>query len=169
MNIRPLRTEDASAFQELRLLALKESASAFSSSYEQERNRAVDQISALIAASPERTFFGCFIDEQLAGVCGVGREQGDKQRHISFVRSMYVAPAVRGNGIGRMLLRASLDKAAEWTGVEQVSLSATAANEAAVNLYKSAGFVEVGRMPRALKIEAEYFDEITMLHRLGTT
>jgi ribosomal protein S18 acetylase RimI-like enzyme len=49
--------------------------------------------------------------------------------------------------------------------VEQVTLSVTASNEAAVRLYKAAGFMEVGRMPRALKMGPDYFDELMMVHR----
>ena len=167
MNIRALGPEDAPAFQELRLFALNESPSAFGSSYEEERNRTTQQIEAFVAGSPERTIFGCIANNQLVGVCGVGREQGLKQRHIAFIRSMYVAPTARGHGVGRELLLAAVDKAEHWSGVEQVSLAVTATNEPAVNLYRSCGFVEIGRMPRALKVHAEYFDEITMLYRLG--
>ena len=168
MNIRALGSEDAHTFQELRLFALKECPSAFGSSYEEECDRSPQQIATFLEGSPERTFFGCIDGDKLAGVCGVGREQGSKERHIAFVRSMYVAPEARGNGIGKELLLAALAKAAEWSGIEQVSLAVTATNEAAVKLYRSCGFEEVGRMPRALKVHTKYYDEITMLNRLGT-
>ena len=45
----------------------------------------------------------------------------------------------------------------------EVTLSVTASNEAAVRLYKAAGFMEVGRMPRALKMGPNYFDELMMV------
>jgi hypothetical protein len=32
-----------------------------------------------------------------------------------------------------------------------------------VRLYKAAGFMEVGRMPRALKMGPNYFDELMMV------
>ncbi len=57
----------------------------------------------------------------------------------------------------------ALQQAWSWHGVEQVTLSVTANNEAAVRLYKAAGFMEVGRMPRALKMGRDYFDELIML------
>ena len=46
----------------------------------------------------------------------------------------------------------------------EVTLSVTASNEAAVRLYKAAGFMEVGRMPRALKMGPNHFDELMMVH-----
>jgi ribosomal protein S18 acetylase RimI-like enzyme len=91
------------------------------------------------------------------------RLQGLKERHIAFIRSMYVAPQARGQGAGQQLLAAALQQAWSWQGVEQVTLSVTASNEAAVRLYKSAGFMEVGRMPRALKMGPYYFDELMMV------
>jgi plasmid maintenance system killer protein len=62
---------------------------------------------------------------------GVGREQGLKERHIAFIRSMYVAPQARGQGAGQQLLAAALQQAWSWEGVEQVTLSVTASNDAA--------------------------------------
>jgi len=94
---------------------------------------------------------------------GVGREQGLKERHIAFIRSLYVAAQARSQGAGRQLLAAALQQAWSWQGVEQVTLSVTASNEAAVRLYKAAGFMEVGRMPRALKVGPSYFDELIMV------
>jgi RimJ/RimL family protein N-acetyltransferase len=167
MNIRILGPEDAQAFQVLRLFALQESPSAFGSSHEEERDRTIQQVSAHLSGSPERRFFGYFENDELVAVVGVGREQGLKERHNAFVRSMFVAPVVRGRGIGKQLIQAALAQAFEWSGVEQVSLTVTATNQAAIHLYCSCGFVELGCMPRALKIEAEYYDEITMQHRLG--
>jgi ribosomal protein S18 acetylase RimI-like enzyme len=146
---------------------LKESPSAFGSIYEEECDRNAQQVATFIAGSDERIFFGWFADEKLSGVCGVGREQGMKERHIAFIRSVYVAPAERNKGVGRQLLLAAMVRASGWPGIEQVTLAVTASNDSAVNLYKSCGFVEVSSMPRALKLASEYFDEITMLHRLG--
>jgi len=167
MNIHILGPEDAQAFQALRLFALQESPSAFGSSHEEERDRTMQQISAHLSDSPERRFFGYFENDELVAVVGVGREQGFKERHNAFVRSMFVSPAVRGRGIGKLLLQAALAQALAWSGVEQISLAVTATNQAAIHLYRSCGFVEVGCMPRALKVEAEYYDEITMQHRFG--
>ena len=80
---------------------------------------------------------------------------------------MFVAPGYRGKGAGKQLLLAALDQVVQWAGVEQVALSVTATNEPALSLYKSGGFIEVGRMPRALRVKSQYYDEINMLRWLG--
>ncbi len=36
-------------------------------------------------------------------------------------------------------------------------------HDAALRLYQAAGFMEVGRMPRALKVGPDYFDELMMV------
>jgi ribosomal protein S18 acetylase RimI-like enzyme len=164
-DLRPLTAADACEFQRLRLQGLQESPSSFGSSHEEEAHKTPDQVQQHIAGSVERVFLGMFTGTELVGMVGVGREQGLKERHIAFIRSMYVAPQARGQGAGQQLLAAALQQAWSWQGVEQVTLSVTASNEAAVRLYKAAGFMEVGRMPRALKMGPNYFDELMMVHR----
>jgi ribosomal protein S18 acetylase RimI-like enzyme len=163
VHLRPLTAADASEFQRLRLQGLQGSPSSFGSSHEEEVHKTLDQVRQHVAGSVERVFLGLFIGTEMVGMVGVGREQGQKERHIAFIRSMYVAPQARGQGAGQQLLAAALQQAWSWQGVEQVTLSVTASNEAAVRLYKSAGFMEVGRMPRALKMGPNYFDELMMV------
>jgi RimJ/RimL family protein N-acetyltransferase len=166
VNIRRLRASDAPAFQALRLYGLKESPSAFGSSFEEEQTRTIQQVEHHLEGTQERVFFGSFADGGLLGMVGVGREQGLKERHIAFIRSMYVAPQARHQGAARGLLQVALNQAAAWSGVEQVTLSVTAANTGALALYRSVGFREVGHMPRALRIGTEYFDEVLMFRLL---
>jgi ribosomal protein S18 acetylase RimI-like enzyme len=157
VSIRELEANDVVAFQEVRLYALQESPSAFGSSHDEERDRPTEAVRALISGSKERVFFGAFHQSSLVGIVGVGREQGAKQRHTAFVRSMFVAPEYRGLGIGKQLLDAAIQRARGWMGVEQVTLAVTADNDAAVRLYRTLGFEVVGRMPRALRIESPRF------------
>lgn len=88
-------------------------------------------------------------------------------RRIAFVRSMYVTPSARGKGVGRQLMLAAIAEAASWNGVEQISLSVTASNHSAIVLYRHVGFVEVGRMPRALRVDGVYHDELSMVRMLA--
>ena len=55
------------------------------------------------------------------------------------ITQICVAPAVRGTGIGHALLRASLTTLREM-GCRSASLTVTAANDDAVELYKRVGF-----------------------------
>ena len=167
MNIRRLDASDASDFLRLRLFGLLEAPSAFASNYQDEKGRTIEQVQGHLLGSSETASFGGVEANELVGVIGVGREQRANERHMAFIRSMYVAPDARGKGLGRHLLRAALNQVASWNGVEQVKLSVTASNAPAVRLYQSVDFVEVGRVPRALRLGSEYFDELIMLRVMG--
>lgn len=68
MNIRRLRASDAPAFQALRLYGLKESPSAFGSSFEEEQTRTIQQVEHHLEGTQERVFFGSFADGGLLGM-----------------------------------------------------------------------------------------------------
>src|ERR1022692_5296190 len=108
MHIRRLVSSDAGAYQVLRLQALRDSPTAFGSSYEEECDTPIDMVAAFLAGGSDRNMFGAFVEEQLVGMIGVGREGGRKEAHKGFIRSMYVVPARRGEGIGSFLLSEDL-------------------------------------------------------------
>ncbi len=163
MNIRALHPSDASHFLRLRLFGLLEAPSAFASNYQEEKDRTIAQVRGHLVGSSKSTIFGGFEETELVGVVGVGREQRANERHMAFIRSMYVVPDARGQGLGRRLLSAALAQAESWHGVEQVKLSVTASNQPAVHLYQCAGFVGVGLVLRALRLGNNDFDELIMV------
>jgi ribosomal protein S18 acetylase RimI-like enzyme len=57
----------------------------------------------------------------------------------TYLEELYVAPAVRGRGIGRALLEAAMDAARE-AGAAHIELTTGETDTAARALYKSAGF-----------------------------
>ncbi len=63
------------------------------------------------------------------------------------ILTLAVDPLVRRQGAGRLLLQAAMDDA--WQrGAAAMFLEAASSNAAALALYGSAGFVQVGRRPR---------------------
>ncbi|UOD32137.1 GNAT family N-acetyltransferase [Massilia violaceinigra] len=167
MHLRRLTPSDASAYQSLRLAALRESPTAFSSSYEDECDTPLSVIEAHMAPDSGRNRFGAFDGEALAGVVGVGREGAAKLRHKAFVGGMVVAPAWRNKGVGRQLLAHALAFADALPGVRQVTLTITAGNAAALALYASMGFRVFGQEPRALCVDGVFYDTIYMLREAG--
>lgn len=59
------------------------------------------------------------------------------------VKRMWTAPAARGRGLGRLILR-DIEAEARRTGLERLLLETGAKLTAAVALYRSEGFVERG-------------------------
>ncbi len=69
-------------------------------------------------------------------------------------------------GLGRKVLEMVLQRGIAMPGVEQVLLSVTATQTAAIGLYQSLGFESFGLEPRALKIGDRYVDEDHMILRM---
>ena len=89
-----------------------------------------------------------------------------KQRHEAELVGMIIAPAARSKGIGKALLREFDTLVRKLPGLEQVVLSVTASNAAAVRLYEGAGFVRYGLQPRAVQVDGVYHDKALMLKQL---
>jgi ribosomal protein S18 acetylase RimI-like enzyme len=169
MQIRRLSSPDANAFQALRLQALRECPSAFSSSYEEEVELPITIIAVRLAAELGRDMFGAFSETELVGTIGFGREGARKLAHKGFIRGMYVSPAFRNQGIGRQLVSHVLQHAASLSGLRQVTLTVTASNVAAIGLYEKMGFTSFGLEPAALLVESELHDEIYMVRFVEQT
>ena len=163
MLVRRLAPSDAPAFQALRLAALRESPSSFSSSYEEECDTPLSVIEARFAPDSGRNVFGAFDGDELLGILGVGREEQLKVRHKASIRAMYVASAHRGRGVARRLLDTVIAFAASMDGVRHVTLSVTAGNAAAISLYESIGFTTYGCEPGALVVDGIAYDDQLMI------
>jgi ribosomal protein S18 acetylase RimI-like enzyme len=163
MQIRRLTPSDADPYMTLRLQALRDHATAFGSSYEEECDTPIDAVARLLATGSGRDMFGAFVEGQLVGMIGVGRESGRKERHKVSLRSMYVAPAHRGKGIGRRLVGEALSFAASIPALHHVSLAVTAGNVEATALYESMGFERTGVAPASLLVDGVLYDEIQMV------
>jgi ribosomal protein S18 acetylase RimI-like enzyme len=57
----------------------------------------------------------------------------------AYLEELYVAPGLRGKGIGRALLEAAM-KTARERGAEHIELTTSLDDTAAIGLYESAGF-----------------------------
>lgn len=171
MNIRLLSTQDAAAYQRLRLRSLQESPTAFSSSYEDEAGRTLADITARVtpAADGSVCTFGAFADAELAGFVALIHPQRKKLRHGAELAGMYVAPEYRRRGYGHALLHALIAHARSLDGVQQLKLGVNATNLAALQLYQSAGFALVGMEPDALCVDDHYYDEALYMLRFTPT
>jgi RimJ/RimL family protein N-acetyltransferase len=73
---------------------------------------------------------------------------------------MYVCPQARSTGLAGALVARVLEHAVGL--VEDVHLRVVTSNTAALTLYRRAGFLEYGLDRRALKVGADYHDELLM-------
>ena len=109
---------------------------------------------------------GC-VREWPPGVAGFYRDTGLKSRHKGRIWGVYVTPTKRVAGVGRRLLQSLLERAQKIEGMEQILLSVTKPQTAAIGLYRSLGFESFGSEPRALRIGDRWIDEEYMILRLN--
>jgi len=166
MEIRFLTAEDAAEWSRLRLEALERDPAAFSSSIEEHQALPIEEVRKRLSANPHSFVVGAFEEGRLFGMAGFHRETGPKTRHKGRVWGVYVTPSKRGKGLSRRMMDALLKRAAEIAGLEQILLSVTKTQTAALALYRSLGFVSFGTEPRALNIGGEFIDEHYLVLRL---
>lgn len=156
--LRRLRSDDASAFRQVRLRALREHPEAFGASWEEEQ----DQPESRFAERLENghVIGGISEGEMIVGTIGISRSKGQKTQHIGSIWGMYVSPAARGKGLARQLLNAAV---AEFgPSVRSLRLCVEANNDPAIKLYESAGFKRWALEAEALKVGDTFHDEILM-------
>ena len=167
--VRKLTPEDAELVLAARLEQVELEATAFAESPAEVRARTPAVVAERLAAPQEEAFvLGAFADGRLAGTAGYFRRPEAKTRHKGRIWGVFVAPAFRGHGLGRALLRALVDEARTIDGLEQLDLSVAVTQRAARRLYESLGFSIYGRELRSLKVGDGYVDEDLMaLHLHG--
>ena len=144
VSLEPISPISASVFKAVRLSALRESPTAFGSTYEQESQLSDAEWSNRASACTRDGFVGYLAMEAGIG-CGIARATPDNQDSaVAWLESMWVAPSHRRDGIGRLLV----NKILAWArsrGMRTVKLSVTSSNEPAICFYKRLGFCLTGR------------------------
>ena len=126
-------------FKEIRLRALQDAPSAFSSTYAKESQLSdADWIERAVQWSGERSVAYLALDKTIAcGIAGAFLDHDDAA--LAHLVSMWVAPAHRRFGIGATLVGAIV----EWARtqrVDRLQLLVTSTNDGAIKFYERLGF-----------------------------
>lgn len=163
MDVRVLTDGDAADYFDLRLDGLRREPTAFGTSASEYALRPLSAVRARLLPDPDSVTVGAFVEGDLVGVATLVRSEALKTRHKASVVAVYVAPHVRGRGVGRAVLSRVLDHARKAEGLDQLTLAVSATQTAARALYVSLGFVPFGLEPRALRVEGQDVDEEHMV------
>ena len=157
IQIRQLTPADAESFRELRLEGLRLNPEAFGSTYDFEKDQSLERYTGWLTNS---AVFGAYQNSELIGTASFTIASGLKESHKGLLRAMYVRPAARRMGAGRLLVQAVIATARQK--VEQVQLAVVSDNQPAIRLYQTLGFRPYGLEKNALKHNNQYADEILM-------
>ncbi len=155
-----LRPEQWEEYKNLRLRSLKEEPYAYISTYENSSNEADEKwrIRLEEAQKGDRQWLTFARQgEELVGMVGAFRVLGEPTVEII---SAFVAKEARGHGVGKKLMEHLLDSIRKNKEIEKLHLEVNSTLPAAVNLYKSSGFVITGNVKRVLGDGEEYEDYI---------
>lgn len=83
-------------------------------------------------------------DNEVAGVCALIKMEGKPYDYE--LAKMAVSPQYQGQGIGRLIGEAVIEKA-KSLGARNVYLESNTKLTTAINLYRKLGFIEVGGIP----------------------
>ena len=148
--IRRLVVTDLDAYFQNRLEALKDSPSAFLSTYDEEVGRGNQHFkNTLSHLGNEKLIFGVVHDQKILGTIGIYKEEKSKLSHRAEIWGMYISPEIRGQGYGRKLLDVAISFAKTEMKVHGIGLSAESNNQTAIKLYESCGFKRWGSDPYA--------------------
>lgn len=111
---------------------------------------------------------GAFSDEgELLGTAGFKRDLFVKLKHKGLIFRMYVSEKAKGQGLGRKLLQACVERAMQGEGLRQIYLTVVATNHRAKKLYLSEGFETFAVERHSIQMaENEFVDEDSMIKYL---
>ena len=142
--LEPITPQNVFVFKEVRLRALRDTPTAFGSTYAREAQLTdAEWIERAIRWNGEKGIGFLAMDDGVAcGIAGSFLDENDSTR--AQLISMWTSPTHRRNGVGRLLV----DEVAAWAhlrGARTLLLTVTSVNEPAMRFYERLGFTRTGR------------------------
>jgi ribosomal protein S18 acetylase RimI-like enzyme len=170
--IAPITPDRAKDYNALVKRGLREHPSSFDTDITQIEPRSARQVARGIRRFDPASgaILGAFDrSNELVGTAMVLRRSAPKQAHCADVLFVYVPVECQGKGIAKQLMTAIIVAARQIPGVEQLHLTVNQNGSPAQALYESFGFESIGVVPRAIRVQDDYFDQAQMWLPLGNT
>lgn len=152
-------------YKKLRLQSLQTDPSAFLGSLEEESSYPDATWQERLESSllpNNNTMLFAEDDGKIVGMVGILYNKPRKIQHIANIVSFYVDPMWRGQGIGKALIQKALEELAENNVISKISIIVATPQEAAIALYQSFGFEQVGLLKNNILIDGAYYHELIM-------
>jgi ribosomal protein S18 acetylase RimI-like enzyme len=160
--IRRLVAADAASFRELRLLGLERHPEAFATGADAWRDPDDAAVIAAMGAEgdpSDRFVLGSFEEDRIVGVIGFKREVRASLRHKGTLWGLLVHPERRRRGHGGALLDAALARLRDVPELAYVRIVVTTADDAALRVFRSRGFVRYAVETGGLRVGGSAFDQ----------
>src|SRR6185503_1371694 len=118
ITIREATPSDVSQYRELRLHALENAPTAFSSDYQVNLNQPISFWERRLASDEYGTIFFAQYENKLIGMTGIYQNESPKTRHSADIVSVYVCPEWRGLHIAEELIEACI----AWAKAREVNI-----------------------------------------------
>jgi ribosomal protein S18 acetylase RimI-like enzyme len=106
---------------------------------------------------PERTLIVGRLDNVIVGSAQLVRptKNNEAQAHSGQLTTSFMAPWARGHGLARMIAEA-VEYHARKIGLSVLNLDVRETQEAAITLYRSLGYHEIGRHEHYAKVDGKF-------------
>lgn len=158
---RELNEADASAYQVLRMKALKEEPHAFTRSYDDECTLSNHDFEVHITATDNRFTLGVFDGNNLVACVHFSRPPQSQKRHLGEVTDLYVEPSYRSEDIGKDLLSDCIERATDMPYLAYLDATCSSDSIHAMRLFERAGFEVWGVETNAIHVNGK---AVTQLH-----
>ena len=164
ISITELDPSDWERYKALRLYSLEESPLAFGRTLAEGQARSDAEWKEKLVRARQKETWLYFAEEdgELIGMIGACRQGPEKFQHSIKIVGMYVLPEVRGKGVGKMLIEHLMREVAQDPVVRKIKLIAVTTQTAAIEMYRSEGFREIGIQRAEMHHAGTYYDEILM-------
>lgn len=155
-------------YKTIRLEALKNNPTAYSTTYDEALEYSDDEWRRRITRGTRGAKQDCSLylfaydGEKVVGMVGAFWEDKSVLRHKAEVFGVYLNPEYREKGIGKRLLEAVLIEIKKNVQFTKIVLGVNASNSSALNLYESLGFKKSGKYVKEFLHNGVYSDEIVM-------
>ena len=162
-SVHALTPAHAQAFHTLRLQALAAHPESFAASVEEQCALPLPSVAQSLAAGDQQFVMGAWHTGELIATVGLQRQKAAKLAHKASLWGVYVHPAFRGHGVAQALLTATLVRARQMHGLQQIQLGVASHNLAAIALYERHGFVRFAVERQSLCSQGKFYDENWMV------
>lgn len=156
--IRRLTPADWLAFRDIRLEMLREEPDAYGSPYSDWAERPEAMIREWLTRMQT---FASIDGNRILACAALSRAQNPLAAHRAEVIAVYTRQEARGQGRMRAILTCMAAEARRQ-GILQLELQVADWNEVAIAAYEQIGFRRYGVLPRAVRREAAFGDDILM-------